>query len=969
MDDYFELPNLDDFEDLEFVCNKGEFELHKICHRKTTAIYFAMIFALNMEQIGTSQIINLYREINISPKLNHPSVLKIIGYSPVDFSKDTRPVIILEYCKYDTITPNLIKDDTKKLMIIYGIASCISYLHSHNIIHRDLKPSNVFLDDRLFPKVTGFHLCKQINPESPEKSEFIKGTPAYLAPEVYTNHEYSKASDVYSFSMLVYEILKGVKIFKGYNKTPFYLRDFVVNGGRPNDFTMISKSYENLIKKCWSQNPEERPTFDQIIDLLKNDRSFINDNINEEEFREYIRYVEESKISYDSEKCIHQLDQLFEREIDSFCNVFNFRVQTIYDSEFDSIEIYMLYVNLKYFQKGELIGHNRYSNIYHLFYYDSSKSSYVSFSGKIFLTNKQKVVDLFEQEVFNHYQLYHRCISAFVGYSPVDFDHQKRFVIVSEFFPNSTLDKHLNFEYYRKLDDATKLIILYGIASGMSYLHSNSIIHRNLNPKNVFLDCFMFPKIGNFSTSKDIDDDENEFNSSSYVFNANLSYTAPEIITSTKYSKKSDVYSFAMIMYEVFTNESPFFGMNQYEIAKSVTEEGKRPEIHSNYKIPEFYSSLISRCWSQNPSERPTFDEILSMMKTDKNFISNEKCQKFIRYIEGENIVFEPIVNENILKDFQKINQINKDELNSLFHRANSIDLNGFEIENQKPLGEGSFGQVFKIIDKKNRQVYAAKILNQPIETIENYEAVNIKREIENSMELNHPSIVKFVGVSQTDFEKKSRLTIVSEFVSGGTLHQLISDTKNKPFNYEKLNETNKLKIIYGIASGMSYSHSHNIIHRDLKPSNIFLDDSLHPKIGDFGLSKKISENDKIEKSYSRLKGTFSYLAPEVITQRRYSKASDVYAFALIVFQIMTNERPFENLNRYQIMLKIPSGFRPEIKSEVPDCYQKLIRQCWSNEPENRMSFSEIVNFLKTDENFLTQKVDKNDFFKYINEI
>lgn len=111
----------------------------------------------------------------------------------------------------------------------------------------------------------------------------------------------------------------------------------------------------------------------------------------------------------------------------------------------------MLCVNLKYFQKSELIGHNRYSNIHHLFYYKSSKSSYVSFSGIIFLTNNQKVVELIEQEMFNHYQLYHHCISVFVGYSPVDFDHQRCFVIVSEYFPNSIIFANICKYFKRKM--------------------------------------------------------------------------------------------------------------------------------------------------------------------------------------------------------------------------------------------------------------------------------------------------------------------------------------------------------------------------------------------------------------------------------------------------------------------------------------------------------------------------------------
>ena len=97
------------------------------------------------------------------------------------------------------------------MIVTYGIASAMNYLHSHDIIHRDLKIKNVLLD-RKKPKLSGFNIAKQLNKNKPiYKSKHIKGTPAYLAPEVYSNNEYSKASDVYSFGFLVFELFTNEK--------------------------------------------------------------------------------------------------------------------------------------------------------------------------------------------------------------------------------------------------------------------------------------------------------------------------------------------------------------------------------------------------------------------------------------------------------------------------------------------------------------------------------------------------------------------------------------------------------------------------------------------------------------------------------------------------------------------------------------------------------------------------------------
>ena len=132
MDSLSEIPNLDNYEDLEFICDKGEFEIHKICHKNAKSLYLAHIFALNYENMSSNQIINLYRELTITPKLNHPSILKFIAYSPVDFKKDSRPVIITEYCPHETLKSFFQADNTKKLIIIYGIASGMSYLLSRH---------------------------------------------------------------------------------------------------------------------------------------------------------------------------------------------------------------------------------------------------------------------------------------------------------------------------------------------------------------------------------------------------------------------------------------------------------------------------------------------------------------------------------------------------------------------------------------------------------------------------------------------------------------------------------------------------------------------------------------------------------------------------------------------------------------------------------------------------------------------
>lgn len=132
---------------------------------------------------------------NIMYKIDHPAVLKFIGYCPSE--SDT--IIVTENYKN-----NLLNSQFDPLYVIYGIASAMSFLHSHNIIHRDLKPQNIVLDDFNLPKITGFKLAKVVNDNFIKPNKNIKGTPIYIAPEVYLNEGYSKACLFFFLNNVLY---------------------------------------------------------------------------------------------------------------------------------------------------------------------------------------------------------------------------------------------------------------------------------------------------------------------------------------------------------------------------------------------------------------------------------------------------------------------------------------------------------------------------------------------------------------------------------------------------------------------------------------------------------------------------------------------------------------------------------------------------------------------------------------------
>ena len=290
-----------------------------------------------------------------------------------------------------------------------------------------------------------------------------------------------------------------------------------------------------------------------------------------------------------------------------------------------------------------------------------------------------------------------------------------------------------------------------------------------------------------------------------------------------------------------------------------------------------------------------------------------------------------------------------------------SINLDKFIV--QKKIGSGSFGKVYQIKDKITGEILASKVSIKELDEFDDDMIINISREINIISKLNHPSILKFIGFSLYDFKNKSRPVIITEYASKGALSEYIQGSK--------LNDTLKLILIYGIASAMSYLHSHNIIHRDLKPSNILLDDFLFPKIADFGLSKvKLQKHDNFNlQSANSLKGTPMYISPEIWERFEYSKAADVYAFGIIVYEIVTEEVPFPNVHFFDFPIKVKNGYRPEFKKLIPKSYQNLIEHCWSQEPSNRPTFDDILKQLREDKEFITESCKVIEYQCYINYI
>ena len=246
----------------------------------------------------------LSNEVDVLTHLQHPSIQQVIGYSLINFNHHPKPVIIREYSANQTLfdiidnerkgIKKLNWNDTQKLINIFGIASGMAYLHSNNVIHHELKTKNIFVDDNLRPQITefGFFIKPQNSTKvATESSSSNKEIPYFLSPEILQSQSPTKSSDVYSFAFVVYEIISNEIPFQNIISQKQLITEVVNKGARPLLNERFPENYRELILSCWSQNSNERPTFDSIVIELKKEK-FITDKIDKKEINKYIKLIE-----------------------------------------------------------------------------------------------------------------------------------------------------------------------------------------------------------------------------------------------------------------------------------------------------------------------------------------------------------------------------------------------------------------------------------------------------------------------------------------------------------------------------------------------------------------------------------------------------------------------------------------------------------------------------------------------------
>lgn len=204
------------------------------------------------------------REAEIIKRLKHPNIIRFISFERIENDY----FLILEYIDGENLG-DIIKKRKIPLRICLNfglqIAQGINYAHRNGIIHRDIKPSNIIISKKGIAKILDFGLAYEEGIRFTDPGVYM-GTPAYIAPEVLSGKKYSIASDVFSFGILLYEMISGSNPFDA--KTPFETINKILYTNPERLF--IDDELYHFVFRLISKRPEERvKDFNKIIDKLK----------------------------------------------------------------------------------------------------------------------------------------------------------------------------------------------------------------------------------------------------------------------------------------------------------------------------------------------------------------------------------------------------------------------------------------------------------------------------------------------------------------------------------------------------------------------------------------------------------------------------------------------------------------------------------------------------------------------------
>ncbi|MCH8874926.1 protein kinase, partial [candidate division KSB1 bacterium] len=386
------------------------------------------------------------------------------------------------------------------------------------------------------------------------------------------------------------------------------------------------------------------------------------------------------------------------------------------------------------------------------------------------------------------------------------------------------------------------------ICRGLQFAHSNKIIHRDIKPENIKILDNDRVKIIDFGIAKP---DTAETDAGTVLTKVGMRigtpwYMSPEQVKGIKVDRRSDIFSFGVLLYEFLTYQMPFEGDDTTVMYKIQHEQPEKFNIEESGLIDELQIILLKCLEKERDARYNDCGELLrDLERVSDKARQEQRIQKLLN--DGGSLAEEEKFGEAIQKlkqilqiapDHQEANKLLKKlieqereikNLKVLTGRISGETISHYKILER--LGQGGMGVVYKAEDIKLRREVALKFLSP--ELIRDAEAKKrFLKEAQAASALDHPNICTIYEINETE---DGLMFICMAYYEGENLREKISQGD--------LDEVATLNTVIEVARGLARAHENGIVHRDIKPANIILTREGKVKIVDFGLAKAGGES------------------------------------------------------------------------------------------------------------------------------
>ncbi|GLU14405.1 hypothetical protein SLE2022_309790 [Rubroshorea leprosula] len=590
-------------------------------------------------------------EVKLLTDVHQQNLVSVEGYC----DEDGKEALILEYMSNGTLKQHLSEKSERvliwiqRLHIALDVACGLEYLHGRKppIVHRDLKPDNILLNKNMEAKIADFGLSRAFATESTShiSTEHLAGTPGYRDPDSWKIGYIRKGNDVYSFGIILLELVTGKPAIITRDKDerititewidPFIKkRDIreIVDPRLNGEFSVsVARKVIEIAVSC-VKPINERPDITQIFTKLKEclDREsqakalFLTRNMNFIASEAIMKKKEQQALNLAiMEKKVEQrlilaikngmkaqkplnLAIMKSMEEQQPLNLGNIRIT--------GTEVATITSNFE-----EVIEKRRFYEVYLGTLNDGAPVAVKIWSPSS--SNREYYEFRTEVEQLSH--LCHRNLVSAVGYC----DENNIKALIYEYMANGNLRQHLSGKYERILCWNERLQIANDIANGLEYLQTcckSFVVHRNLNSSVIFLNENMQGKIAGFGWAKFL---HKEFEESTDVCGT-LEYLDPQYYQTSRVNKKTDLYSFGIILLELLTGWPAMakggynrFGSIFFRV-KPIMETGDierlvdpRLQGKFNINIASRVAKLAMSCTSACAHKRPDLNHVLVELK------------------------------------------------------------------------------------------------------------------------------------------------------------------------------------------------------------------------------------------------------------------------------------------------------------------------------------------------------------------